>query len=334
MIVRQMSTSVHLSWTGKPILLAQLSCLLFLASCSMPAGAAAMPAGLPTPTAAEIPSPVTAADETQPDLAPTPPPSAHVPREGLYLAQPGNPIDITVPDGAQFRPGEPFTKTWRLVNVGLESWTPEFALVWFSGDAMSPYKEQSLQIVVAPGETLEMSIEMIAPEKPGSYQSNWKLRAADGTLFGLGPHGNAPFWVRIQVMEAGKASAAATSTPQAVTFTSGDFSLSPAEELDFDGGEPVAEAVNDIKFMVDGDSGAQLAPVNGARISIFGSRVPTYDECVSSLLFADSIGLVLSDAPAYICFYTDQKIPGYASLDLSQIDVNVLNLTYATWDIP
>ncbi|WP_160317456.1 NBR1-Ig-like domain-containing protein [Ornatilinea apprima] len=330
-----MSTSVHLFWTGKPILLAQLSCLLFLASCSMPAGEVPMPAGLPTPTAAAIPNPVTAGDETQPDLSPTPPPSAHVPREGLYLAQPGNPIDVTVPDGTPLRPGEPFTKTWRLVNVGLESWTPEFALVWFSGDTMSLYKEQSLRVVVAPGEALELSVEMIAPEKPGSYQSNWKLRAADGTLFGLGPHGNSPFWAKIQVEDIGMASAAAASpTPQATTVINGYIRLNPSDELDFDGVEPVADAMTDVKFVVDGDSGAQLSPVNGARISIFGSRIPTYDECVSSLLFADSIGLVLSDAPAYICFYTDQKIPGYASLDLSQIDVNVLVLTYATWDIP
>lgn len=330
-----MKTTGHFFWIGKPILLAQLSCLLFLASCSMAPGEAPLPARLTTPTAAEIPTPVTAANETQPDLAPTPPPSAHVPRNGLYLAQPGNPIDVTVPDGTPLRPGEPFTKTWRLVNVGLESWTPEFALVWFSGDTMGPYKEQSLRVVAAPGETLEISVEMIAPEKPGSYQSNWKLRAADGTLFGLGPHGNAPFWVKIQVEDIGMASAAAASpTPQAVTVINSNIRLNPSDELDFDGGEPGSDALMDVKFVVEGDSGAQLLPVNGARVSIFGSRVPTYDECVSSLLFADSIGLVLSDTPAYICFYTNQKIPGYASLDLSQLDVNVLSLTYTTWGIP
>ncbi len=51
---------------------------------------------------------------------------------------------------------------------------------------------------VAPGETIDISITFTAPTTEGKYRSNWKLRAPDGTEFGLGSR-NSAFYVDIEV---------------------------------------------------------------------------------------------------------------------------------------
>ena len=44
--------------------------------------------------------------------------------------------DVTIPDGTRVGPGKPFTKTWRLMNVGKTTWTREYSLVFIDGDLM------------------------------------------------------------------------------------------------------------------------------------------------------------------------------------------------------
>ncbi|MCL4559961.1 MAG: NBR1-Ig-like domain-containing protein [Chloroflexi bacterium] len=118
-------------------------------------------------------------------------------------AAPGNPLDITMPDDTHVGPGEEFSKTWRLLNTGECSWTEGYSLVWFSGQKFDATLKKPLSEVVAPGQSLDVTVDMQAPEKPGVYQSNWKLENESGELFGLGPYGDAPFWVRIQVVATG-----------------------------------------------------------------------------------------------------------------------------------
>ncbi len=65
---------------------------------------------------------------------------------------------------------------------------------------MSAIQTHQLQSEVLPGEVVELSVEMVAPFEPGFYQSNWMLQSPEGELFGLGPNGDAPFWVRIEVV--------------------------------------------------------------------------------------------------------------------------------------
>lgn len=122
----------------------------------------------------------------------------------------GAPFDITIPDDSQIKPGQSFTKMWRLVNTGSCKWTRLYQLVFFSGNSMSAIQTHQLQSEVLPGEVVELSVEMVAPFEPGFYQSNWMLQSPEGELFGLGPNGDAPFWVRIEVID--------TSTPT-IQFT-------------------------------------------------------------------------------------------------------------------
>jgi hypothetical protein len=107
--------------------------------------------------------------------------------------------DVTYPDGTIVSPGQSFLKTWRIKNVGTCTWNSEYQLVFESGDAMSgPAHQQLTEIHIPPGETLDISVQLTAPETSGTYRGNWKLRSPHGDIFGT-TTGN-PIWVEIEVV--------------------------------------------------------------------------------------------------------------------------------------
>ena len=107
--------------------------------------------------------------------------------------------DVTVDDGDDFGPGEVFTKTWRLKNIGSCSWTTGYEIVFFDGFSMSgPASRQISDSEVAPGEEIDISVELTAPAPKGSYKGYWKLRTTEGILFSL--NNNKAFWVEIDVI--------------------------------------------------------------------------------------------------------------------------------------
>jgi hypothetical protein len=107
--------------------------------------------------------------------------------------------DVTIPDGSELIGGQKFTKTWRLKNEGTCTWTKDYALVFVDGASMSAPASVSLKGDVRPGETVDLSVELVAPTKAGSYKANWMLRDASGRTFGLGANQDKPFWVSIKV---------------------------------------------------------------------------------------------------------------------------------------
>jgi hypothetical protein len=109
--------------------------------------------------------------------------------------------DVTVPDGTTFPPNARFTKVWRLLNVGYCTWTTQYALVFVSGDRMGAPNVLNLSTSVRPGETVDLNVDMIAPNQPGTYRGNWMLRNNQGVQFGVGSSYDSPFWVRIRVAE-------------------------------------------------------------------------------------------------------------------------------------
>jgi hypothetical protein len=93
--------------------------------------------------------------------------------------------DVTIPDNTKLAPGESFTKTWRLKNIGNTTWTSSYSLAFDSGDSMSaPASKQLTPGSVAPGETVDVSVNLVAPNPTGEYKGNWKLRNASNVIFG------------------------------------------------------------------------------------------------------------------------------------------------------
>jgi len=107
--------------------------------------------------------------------------------------------DITVADGATYRPGAEFTKTWRVMNIGANTWTTEYALVFVSGDRMGGRRAIPLRGSVPPGYMIDLSVELDAPEQDGDYRGYWALTNPDGEVFGIGADGKGAFWVDIEV---------------------------------------------------------------------------------------------------------------------------------------
>jgi hypothetical protein len=149
--------------------------------------------------------------------------------------------DITVPDGTVFKPGEQFTKTWRLINAGTSTWTTAYALTFSSGEQMSGAATTPLTVSVPPGQTVDISINLTAPTKEGKYTGYWMLRNAAGTNFGMGGNSDGAFYVEINV--SGAASTPGSGTPTATTTTGGS-----------------SDTVNDVSISVDAANVAETCP--------------------------------------------------------------------------
>ena len=111
--------------------------------------------------------------------------------------------DVTVPDGTEINKGETFTKTWRIKNNGSCTWNNNYDLVFDSGDALSGPTAVDLSGTVAPGQTIDISVELTAPDSTGTYKGYWKLRNSSNAMFGIGLDASNPFWVEIEVVDSG-----------------------------------------------------------------------------------------------------------------------------------
>jgi len=108
-------------------------------------------------------------------------------------------IDATVPDGTIFSPGAAFTKTWRLRNAGTCTWTTSYKLIYYSGESMSTQTAVNLPWSAAWGQTVDISVNMVAPATAGKYRGYWILANSNGQYFGIGANASDPIWVEINV---------------------------------------------------------------------------------------------------------------------------------------
>ena len=107
--------------------------------------------------------------------------------------------DVTVPDGTRYDPGATFTKTWRLRNIGTCTWTTAYTMFFDSGTPMGSTTSVAFPNNVVPGQTVDLSVNMVAPNVAGHYISYWKFKNASGTPFGIGFNANRDWWVEINV---------------------------------------------------------------------------------------------------------------------------------------
>jgi len=125
-----------------------------------------------------------------------PPTSAPVCNQATFIA------DITVTDGTQMSKGQDFTKTWRIKNSGTCTWDEDYTVVFSSGTNLANKSSYDLPEDVSPGQTVDISIAMQAPDKNGTYTSNWVIRSDSVTTFGVNGSGGSagvPFFVIIKV---------------------------------------------------------------------------------------------------------------------------------------
>ncbi len=171
---------------------------LILSAC----GSAATPTPLPTPTAVDIPAIQTAAVQTfiaqitadAPTITPTPAvtDTPIAPTATAVIASPtvqkcedsAFVTDITIPDGTQVAVNQHFTKTWQVQNTGTCTWLKTFYLGFAYGELMGGQTKVLLPAAVAAGQTADLSVNLIVPNKTGKLTGVWALFDDKGNAIG------------------------------------------------------------------------------------------------------------------------------------------------------
>ncbi len=91
--------------------------------------------------------------------------------------------DVTIPDNTVVNPGQAFTKTWKVSNNGTCTWSAAYQIILISGDAMSG-KATPIGVVVAPGQSADVSVAMVAPSTTGTITGTWRLQNDKSQPFG------------------------------------------------------------------------------------------------------------------------------------------------------
>ncbi len=142
------------------------------------------------------PAPPPPTEEPQPTAAPTPQPTpTRAPYDDMAYVD-----DLSYDDtnGAPVvQPGQAFKKGWRIRNSGTTTWSPDYQLAYAKGSPSSAAqmggKPATMGKPVAPGETIDIYVNLIAPQTPGTYQAWWQMKNAAGKDFGK------QIWVKVQV---------------------------------------------------------------------------------------------------------------------------------------
>lgn len=153
----------------------------------------------PTAVVVTVPAntavPPTAVPPTAVPPTATPIPPTPTPKPCLQITYVN---DLSIPDGTKLNAGSAFTKAWRLQNSGSCKWDTGFDIVFVNGNQLGANTVYDLPYEVGPGQTIDISINMIAPSVNGKYSSDWMLKSSNGVTFGTGSDSKGPFWVRME----------------------------------------------------------------------------------------------------------------------------------------
>lgn len=196
-----------------PVMMLLLIVALSLTACNLPSASANDPNAILTVAAQTVEAQLTLnalltppasntpamTDTPAPTPTNTPVPVTASPTPVCDLAQFVS--DVSIPDGTSFLANTPFTKTWRLRNIGTCNWTSAYQLIFDNGDLMGGPNVQPLTGIVGPGQTVDISVNLTAPGTPGNYRGYWRLRNAAGVLIPVaGGHQGTSFFVDIKVV--------------------------------------------------------------------------------------------------------------------------------------
>ncbi len=261
------------------------------------------------------------------------------PIESLCLsASAGIPMDVTIPDGTRLKSGEVFTKIWRLENNGTCIWTPEYLLVWFSGFHMGVLEKQISLKPVAPGDVIDIAVDMQAPDEPGIFWSYWKIKSPDDIEFGIGPGADAPIWVNIEVIDENYATPNPTMEP---TFSSTENTMDDEifikllDRIDLDHGLVNPDDGGDIILDEKNGNGFIIYPLLNILTSHVGKQEPTLDLCTGVEFTSTPVELTEEELKSSWCYKTDLGLTGYFTfLEFHSGENSGILIKFKTWIVP
>lgn len=118
---------------------------------------------------------------------------------------------------ATMNPGQAFTKSWRVGNVGTCVWDSSYSVHFVQGNvdaARMGGVPTKIERAVPRNDTYDLQIQLFAPIVPGTYQAWWEMRNAQGVAMGQ------RLYVGIQVPPPATPTPLPTQTPvPGITFS-------------------------------------------------------------------------------------------------------------------
>ena len=174
--------------------------------------------------------------------------------------------NMTAPPLVQ--PGQRFRKGWRVRNSGTCTWTTAYTFSFDGGNSPLAQMGGQMQVVgqpVAPGQTVDFYVDLIAPTAPGVYQGFWRMRNAQGVGFG------ARVYVGIQVPQP----VVPTQTPSpGISFSANPTQISPGQPVLFSWN---AQGVQAAYFYAQGQPWVQYPVAVVGQQTIYPQLTTTYE---------------------------------------------------------
>src|SRR5512143_3726509 len=124
----------------------------------------------PTPTSAATNTPLVLPPGTgsvTPGPKPTFPPASASDQACMMASLVGE----NIPDGTIMKPGQQFTKTWKIQNQSTCTWTTSYKIVFWDGDVMGGGYVYNFPQQALPGDTVDVPLVLTAPSADGTYKS-------------------------------------------------------------------------------------------------------------------------------------------------------------------
>jgi uncharacterized protein YkwD len=173
-----------------------------------------------TPSQADIPvtGDTTQTQETN-TATPTTIPTVFVPENAVDCVNRASFVsDVTIPDNTPTTAGAAFTKTWRIQNTGTCIWWSGYTVAHYSENAMSAPASSPLP-VTNPGETADVSVDLVAPSLAGTYRGNFVVKNPAGLIMQIDE--DSRLWLIINVTSAPTGTPTNTATASSTALSDG-----------------------------------------------------------------------------------------------------------------
>ncbi len=177
---------------------------------------------------------------------------------------------------------------------------------------------------VEPGQIVDLSVNLVAPDVAGKYEGNWQFEDPNGKIFGVGNSADQPIWARISVILPSINTITITPTPSSIASPTGTPISQYPVAYDFVGNACMAQWENSHEFLpcpgLDGDKKGFVLPLNQAKL-----EDSTVMNLATLLTFPESVkgGSIQGIYPDYLVQAGDH-LQGYASCEYGARACSVL----------
>lgn len=106
--------------------------------------------------------------------------------------------DVTYPDYSKVYVDEHFTKIWELRDAGTVRWAGRYLTALGPSSGTCTYPPRVKVPATDPGETVDISVSVIAPSSPGMCYVTWRMVSSNGVLYF--PNDTEGIWFKVVIV--------------------------------------------------------------------------------------------------------------------------------------